>query len=109
MSAREVERYRSVMDAVDLIAVRRAATRRATTVTHDEPPMSGAEFQRNVRDDTDSWTDQMLASAERNGFHVERDWLREWLGDAMEAARKAKPPAINPGKANERDDRPADG
>jgi hypothetical protein len=67
---------------------------------HDEPPMSGAEFQRNVRDDVDSWADQMLASAERNGYRVERDWLREWLADAMEAARKAKPPAINPDEAD---------
>jgi hypothetical protein len=67
----------------------------------DEPPMSGAEFQRNVRDDTDSWTDQMLASAERNGYRVEREWLRGWLSDAMEAARKAKPPPINPDEPQE--------
>jgi gamma-glutamyl:cysteine ligase YbdK (ATP-grasp superfamily) len=54
--------------------------------------MSGAEFQRNVRDDLDKWTDQMLASAEQHGFKVERDWLREWLRDAMNAARASKPP-----------------
>jgi hypothetical protein len=66
----------------------------------DEPPISGAEFQRNVRDNVDSWADQMMASAERNGFKVERDWLREWLADAMEAARKAKPEPINADCAN---------
>jgi hypothetical protein len=61
---------------------------------HEEPPMSGAEFQRNVHDDVDSWADQMLASAERNGYRVEREWLRGWLDDAMSAARKAKPKPV---------------
>ena len=60
-------------------------------MTHDEPPMSGAEFQRTVAADLDSWADQMMASAERNGFKVEREWLREWLNDAMQAARKQVP------------------
>jgi hypothetical protein len=60
----------------------------------EEPPMSGAEFQRAVGAELDSWTDQMLASAERNGFKVEREWLREWLGDAMQAARKQVPPML---------------
>jgi hypothetical protein len=57
----------------------------------EEPPMSGAEFQRAVEADLDSWADQMLASAKRNGYTVEREWLREWLGDAMQAARKQVP------------------
>ena len=57
----------------------------------NEPPMSGAEFQRAVGAGLDSWTDQMMASAEHAGFRVEREWLREWLGDAMQAARKQVP------------------
>jgi hypothetical protein len=56
--------------------------------------MSGAEFQRTVEADLDSWADQMLASAARNGYTVEREWLREWLGDAMLAARKQVPPIM---------------
>jgi hypothetical protein len=67
--------------------------------THDparkpEPPMSGAEFQRNVHDEVDSWTIQMMASAERLGFKVEYEWLRSWLGDAMDAARKGTPKPV---------------
>jgi hypothetical protein len=62
----------------------------------DEPPMSGAEFQRNVRDDLDQWVNRMLLSAADNGHPVEREWLRAWLSDAMDAARKAKPEPINP-------------
>jgi hypothetical protein len=57
----------------------------------DEHPMSGAEFQRAVGAELDSWTDQMMASAAREGHKLEREWLRSWLDDVMQAARKQVP------------------
>ena len=50
--------------------------------------MSGAEFQRSVRDDPDKWADAAMASAEDLGYKIERDWIRSLLSDAMEAARR---------------------
>jgi hypothetical protein len=60
----------------------------------DEPPMSGAEFQRNVHDDLEQWVDRMMQSATDNRLTVEREWLRSWLSDAMDAARKGKPAPV---------------
>jgi hypothetical protein len=59
-----------------------------------EHPMSGAEFQRAVGAELDSWTDQMLASASREGHKLEREWLRSWLSDVMDAARKQVPTVV---------------
>lgn len=50
--------------------------------------MTGAEFQRSVRDDPDKWADAAMAAAEDLGYKIERDWIRSLLADAMEAARK---------------------
>jgi hypothetical protein len=50
--------------------------------------MSGAEFQRSVRDDPDKWADAAMASAEDLGFKLDRDWIRSLLADAMDAARQ---------------------
>lgn len=50
--------------------------------------MSGAEFQRSVRDDPDKWADAAMASAEDLGFKLDRDWIRSLLADAMAAARE---------------------
>lgn len=55
---------------------------------------TGREFIREAGDDLDKWTDAMAESAAREGHTLEREWLRAWLGDAMDAARKAKPPPI---------------
>ncbi len=60
----------------------------------DYNAMSGAEFQREAGDDVDKWADAMEQSAAREGHAVSRDWLLAWLTDAMDAARKAKPPPI---------------
>jgi hypothetical protein len=68
----------------------------AVSALTDEPPMSGAEFRRNVHDDLDQWADRMMQSATDNGLSVEREWLRGWLGDAMDAARKSRMLPINP-------------
>lgn len=50
--------------------------------------MSGAEFQRAVRDDPDKWADAAMAAAEDLGYKIERDWIRSLLADAMDAARR---------------------
>jgi hypothetical protein len=50
--------------------------------------LSGAEFQRSVRDDADRWADAAMAAAEDLGYTVEREWLRSLLADAMDAARQ---------------------
>jgi hypothetical protein len=73
----------------------------------EEPPMSGAEFQRNVHDDVDSWADRMVEDGLRQGMVLHRqggtafcdrdaarEWLRGWIQDAMDAARKAKPKPV---------------
>lgn len=52
---------------------------------------SGREFVREVGADLDKWTDEMLVSAANHGHPVEREWLRSWLCDAMQAAQKAMP------------------
>jgi hypothetical protein len=49
--------------------------------------MSGAEFQRSVRDDPDKWADAAMVAAEDMGYKIEREWLRSLLADAMAAAR----------------------
>lgn len=51
---------------------------------------SGREFVREVGADLDKWTDKMAESAKAQGHPVEREWLRSWLNDAMDAARKAE-------------------
>jgi hypothetical protein len=53
--------------------------------------MTGREFQREVGADLDKWTDAMADSAKENGHPVEREWLKGWLTDVMEAARKSAP------------------
>jgi hypothetical protein len=50
--------------------------------------MSGAEFQRSVRDDPDKWADAAMVAAEDMGYKIEREWLRSLLADAMAAARE---------------------
>ena len=50
--------------------------------------LSGAEFQRSVRDDPDKWADAAMVAAEDMGYKIDRDWIRSLLADAMEAARK---------------------
>ena len=50
--------------------------------------MTGAEFQRAVRDDPDKWADAAMAAAEDLGYKIERDWIRSLLADAMDAARR---------------------
>jgi len=54
----------------------------------DYRTLSGAEFQREVGDDPDKWADAAMIAAEDLGYKVDRDWLRDLLADAMEAARK---------------------
>ena len=54
----------------------------------DYRTLSGAEFQRTVRDDPDKWADAAMIAAEDLGYKIERDWLRDLLADAMETARK---------------------
>jgi len=54
----------------------------------DYRTLSGAEFQRTVRDDPDKWADAAMIAAEDLGYKIERDWIRSLLADAMEAARK---------------------
>ena len=54
----------------------------------DYRTLSGAAFQRAVRDDPDKWADAAMIAAEDLGYKIERDWLRDLLADAMEAARK---------------------
>lgn len=54
----------------------------------DYRTMTGAAFQRAVRDDPDKWADAAMISAEDLGYKVDREWLRSLLADAMEAARK---------------------
>jgi hypothetical protein len=55
----------------------------------DYEAMSGADFMRAVGDDPDKWADAAARNAVTQGYRVERDWLRVWFGDAMEAARNA--------------------
>jgi hypothetical protein len=50
--------------------------------------LSGAEFQRSVRDDPEKWADAAMVAAEDLGYTVEREWLRSLLADAMDAARQ---------------------
>ena len=52
---------------------------------------TGREFVREVGADLDKWTDAMAQSATDHGHPVEREWLRSWLCDAMQAAQKAMP------------------
>jgi len=54
----------------------------------DYRSLSGAEFQRTVRDDPDKWADAAMIVAEDLGYKIDRDWLRDLLADAMDAARK---------------------
>jgi len=54
----------------------------------DYRSLSGAAFQRAVRDDPDQWADAAMIAAEDLGYKVDRDWLRDLLADAMDAARK---------------------
>ena len=54
----------------------------------DYRSLSGAAFQRTVRDDPDKWADAAMIAAEDLGYKIERDWIRSLLADAMEAARK---------------------
>ena len=54
----------------------------------DYRTLSGAEFQRTVRDDPDKWADAAMIAAEDLGYKIDRDWIRSLLADAMDAARK---------------------
>ena len=54
----------------------------------DYRSLSGAAFQRAVRDDPDKWADAAMIAAEDLGYKIERDWLRDLLADAMETSRK---------------------
>jgi hypothetical protein len=54
----------------------------------DYRSLSGAEFQRAVRDDPDQWADAAMIAAEDLGYKIDRDWIRSLLADAMETARK---------------------
>ena len=54
----------------------------------DYRSLSGAAFQRTVRDDPDKWADAAMIAAEDLGYKVDRDWLRDLLADAMETASK---------------------
>ncbi len=58
----------------------------------DYRSLSGAEFQRAVRDDPDKWADALAREMEANdppASHAERvKYLARWFRDAMEAARK---------------------
>jgi hypothetical protein len=54
----------------------------------DYRTLSGAAFQRAVRDDPDKWADAAMLAAEDLGYKVDRVWIRSLLADAMEAARK---------------------
>ena len=54
----------------------------------DYRTLSGAAFQRAVRDDPDQWADAAMIAAEDIGYKIDRDWLRDLLAVAMEAARK---------------------
>ena len=57
---------------------------------------TGRQFVREVGADLDKWTDAMAESAKLCGHPVEREWLRSWLQDAMEAACKASGLAAPP-------------
>jgi hypothetical protein len=54
----------------------------------DYRTLSGAAFQREVGTDPDKWADAAMIAAEDLGYKVDRDWLRDLLADAMDAARK---------------------
>jgi hypothetical protein len=54
----------------------------------DYRTLSGAAFQREVGTDPDKWADAAMIAAEDLGYKIERDWLRDLLADAMDAARK---------------------
>jgi hypothetical protein len=56
--------------------------------------LTGREFQREAADDPDKWAMAMVESAATNGYDIDFEWAREWISDAMDAARKAKPPPI---------------
>lgn len=56
--------------------------------------LTGAEFMRLVGDDVDKWTDAGIEAAARHGFTVEREWLRDLLADAMDAARRFSRPVV---------------
>jgi hypothetical protein len=64
----------------------------------DKPAMTGAEFQREVGDDPEKWAARFLAAyASSDAIHTDAVWLEfatQWFSDAMDAARKAKPPPI---------------
>jgi hypothetical protein len=64
-----------------------------------EPPMSGAQFQRQVRAAADKWAERFLA-AYSTAEHVRTDadrqaYVAAWFADAMEAAVKARRPALS--------------
>jgi hypothetical protein len=54
----------------------------------DYRTLSGAAFQREVGTDPDKWAGAAMIAAEDLGYKVDRDWLRDLLADAMEAASK---------------------
>jgi hypothetical protein len=60
----------------------------------DYRSLSGAAFQRTVRDDPDKWADAAMIAAEDLGYKIDRDWLRDLLADAMETARKGSIRAV---------------
>jgi len=56
--------------------------------------MTGAEFQQHVGDDVDKWTDAGIEAAARHGMTIEREWFRDFLADAMDAARRFSRPVV---------------
>jgi hypothetical protein len=70
----------------------------------DKPAMTGAEFQREVADDPEKWAEAFDKEAGRLSAETGGHWphnreeriefLAQWFSDAMDAARKAKPPPI---------------
>jgi len=54
----------------------------------DYRTLSGAAFRREVGTDPDRWADAAMIAAEDLGYKVDRDWLRDLLADAMEAASR---------------------
>jgi hypothetical protein len=87
----------------------------------DKPAQTGREFMRSAADSPDKWADAMMQSAEREGFAVDREWLKRfrdeaarpdgyiaeprgisrewllrWLSDAIDAGRRSKLRPVNP-------------
>ncbi len=65
-----------------------------------EQPLSGAEFQREVAVDPEKWAKRLYDAMEMQGeaLRSEADrvaFLTRWIRDAMDAAVKARGPALS--------------